>query len=137
MAIASKDRAHGRQWPLVAMQPFDISQLTNGTAVAAVKMPAGARVIGGGVIISTPFDASGNVINVGDGDAPNRYSATPVDVTAAGFTSLDVTGYKYTFSDYIDITWTLSGSPTEGAGIVMVQYVIDGRSNEVNPDYDL
>ena len=138
MAILDKNRAHGRQFPLVAHQDFDLSELTSGSAIAAVKVPAGARVIGGGVMIDTAFDsATSDVMDVGDGDDDDRYSATPIDVSAAGYTALDITGYKYTTTDFIDLIWTGAGTAaTEGAGRLIVEYIIDNRTNEVMPDYD-
>lgn len=138
MAILSRDRNHGRQWALVAMQDFELSELETGEAVAAVKVPYGARVVGGGVIITEVFDStSSDTIDIGDGDDSDRYSSAPINGQALGYTALDVTGHKYTGTDYIDITWTSGGgTPSTGKGVLVVQYVVDGRANEVVPDYD-
>jgi len=138
MAISSQDRNLGRQWPVVAMQEFELSQLENNAAVAAVKVPYGARVIGGGVLITEVFNSgTTDVLDIGDGDDDDRYSGTPVPGQALGFTALDVTGFKYTTTDYIDITQVSTGTAaTTGKGILIVEYIVDGRANEIVPDYD-
>jgi hypothetical protein len=138
MAILSKDRNHGRQWALVAMQDFELSQLEDGVAVAAVKLPYGARVTGGGVIITEVFDSTtSDALDIGDGDDADRYSSTPIDGQALGYTALDITGFKYSTIDYVDITWASGGgTPTTGKGVLIVEYLVDGKANEQVPDYD-
>jgi len=138
MAILDKNRNHGRQFPLVAVQDFDYTELTSGSATAAVKLPANARVVGGGVVIETAFNDTGtDLADVGDGGDPNRYSALQIDFAATGYTALDITGYKYTTTDYVDITYTgANGNASAGAGVLIVEYVVDERANEVMPDYD-
>ncbi len=138
MAIASKDRNHGRQWALVAMQDFELSQLEDGVAVAAVKLPYGARVVGGGVIISEVFNSTAtDTLTIGDGLDPDRYTATAVNARALGFTALDVTGHKYSTTDYVDIIWDSGGgTPGTGKGTLIVEYLVDGKANEIVPDYD-
>lgn len=138
MAIASVDRNHGTQYPLVATQDFSYAQLTSGSAVGAIKLPYGARVIGGGVLITTAFNsATSDKIDIGDGGDPDRYTSTEITASSTGWTALTLSGYKYTQTDYVDITWTGTGTaPSAGAGTLIVMYVIDGRANEVNPDYD-
>lgn len=138
MTILSKNRNHGRQYPLVAQQSFALSELTSGSGIGAVKLPAGARVIGGGLLVTEVFNSTtSDTIKVGDGGDDDRYTASAVNVQALGYTALTITGYKYTATDYVDLKWTSGGgTPSTGAGILFVNYVIDGRANEVNPDYD-
>ena len=133
MAILAKDMNHGRQYPLVATQAFDYTELESGVGVNAVKLPDGARVIGGAVYITSAFDAT-RTIDVGDATVPDRYSATPVDAAAAGRTALDITGFKVSGDNEVQLT--VSGAVTQGAGYIEVQYIMDGRSNEVVPSYD-
>jgi len=138
MSIADQNRNHGRQYPLVAIQDFALADLTSGSAVAAVKLPGNARVIGGGVVITEVFNSTtSDAIDVGDGDNDDRYSDTAVDGQALGYTPLDITGYKYTTQDFIDLKWTSGGgSPSTGTGYLIVMYTVDDRANEVVPDYD-
>lgn len=136
MAILSKNRNHGRQWPLVAIQSFDYTELENGAAVAAVKVPGGSRVIGGFVQVLTAFDGTTPTLDVGDGTDPDRYTASVVDLTAAGRTALTLDGVAYSTPDYVDLSFVVTGTPTQGEGLLVVEYVMDSRSNEVVPDYD-
>lgn len=133
MAISAKNMNHGRQYPLVATQAFDYTELESGVAVVAVKVPDGTRVIGGAVYITSAFDAS-RTIDVGDTADPDRYSATPIAASAAGVTALDITGYKYPQTGTIDLT--VDGAVTQGEGYIEVQYIRDSRANEVVPSYD-
>jgi hypothetical protein len=141
MTIAAKDRNHGRQWPLVATQEFTLAQLTSGEAVPAVRLPGGARVISGFVRIDEAFDSdTSDELDIGDGDDPDRYTTTEIDLQASAGTVgvFTITGYRYPTSDYLDLTWTSGGgTPTTGKATMVVQYIIDGRTNELTPDYDL
>ena len=139
MTIATADRVTGVQYPLVAIQPFELAELSDGAAVKSVNVPANARVIGGGVAITEAFDStSSDAIDVGDDGDDDRYSSTAVDGQALAWTALTITGYKYTAPNTIDLTWTSGGgTPTAGAGYLVVMYVVDGRANEVEPDIDV
>jgi hypothetical protein len=126
----------GRQYPLVAYVDFTYSDLTDATGVEAIDIPANATVIGGGLYIGTVFNsATSDTIDVGDGGDTDRYTASPIDVTALGYTALTLTGYTYTASDTIDILWDGTGTaPSTGAGTLIVYYMIDERAQEVVPD---
>lgn len=137
-SISSAERNHGRQYPLCVTQSFAYTDLTAGSAVGAIKVPYGARVIGGFVKIDTAFDStSTDTLKVGDGGDDDRYTASAINIHATGCTALTITGYKYTATDYIDLLWTSGGgTPSAGAGSITLMYIIDGRANEMDPDYD-
>lgn len=127
MATITKDP--GRQNVLVAEVDFDYT-LDEATAVAAVDVPAGARVIGGGIKWDTAWNsATSATAKVGDGAVDNRY-ATGVNAKTATWTALTVTGYKYAQADTIDVHITNVGAPTAGAARLIVMYVIDDKANE-------
>ena len=136
MAIATKDRNVGTQYPLVATQAFELSQLTAGAGTAAIKLPAGARVIGGNLIVTEVFNStSTNTISIGDSGSATRYLGA-TSVRSLGLTALVPTGYKHTAPTEILLTWASGGgTPTTGEGILNIMYIIDGRSNEVVPVY--
>ncbi len=138
MAILDTARAHGRQYPLVAIQDITYAQLTTGTAVPGIKLPFGARVIGGGLVVTTVWNSAvSDVLDIGDGVDADEYTSSQIDLTALGYTALTITGYEYTTSDWVDLTWTGSGAvPTTGAATLILMYTIDGRANEVMPDSD-
>lgn len=137
MAISNARKNTGHQYPLVAYQEFVLADFVSGTAAPAVKLPAGAIVIGGEIVITTAFNAgTTNTIDVGDGGDDDRYTSTIITASSLGRTALTLTGYQYTTADTIDLLATLSGTAaTTGAGYLMVMYIVEGRTNEVMPDY--
>lgn len=130
---------HSRQNLKVAIQDVSYTELTSGAAIGAVKIPYGARVLGGFVVVETAFDSgTSDVLDVGDGVDDDRYTASQIDLQALGATALDVTGYKYTTTDFIDLTWTAVGTAaTAGALQLIVFYAIDGNQDAgIMPTYD-
>lgn len=126
--------AVGRQHPLVARQYFTYEDFESGVAEAALDLPGNATVIGGEFVITEVFDSgTSDTIKVGDGDDDDRY-ASGVDGQSTGRTALTLTGYKYTAPDTVDIVWTGVGSaPSAGAGYLLVEYIIEGRAQDVQP----
>lgn len=135
MAVSTADKNFGRQYVLSATQAIDFSELANGSAEIVLDVRPGTRVVGGFLLVDTVWDGTTPTLNLGDGGDPNRYSASAVNLAALGATALDVTGYKYAESDTIDGTLSVTGTPTQGAATLVVNYIIDGRSNEVEPKY--
>ena len=126
----------GRQYPLVAKATFTQADLPTGVDVEAVKLPSGARVIGGQIAVVTAGDSvTSDTLTVGDGTTANRY-ATGVDGQATGATALTPDeADNGTGESSVYVTNTAVG--TEGTamvGFVEVHYVIEGRGNEVQPD---
>lgn len=122
----------GRQSPLVAEVAFTFEDLVSAVAKAAADLPAGATVVGGEVIIDTAWNTgTTDVLDVGDGDDPNRYSASAINLKVAGRTALTLTGYKYAAADTVDLTKTAVGTaPTQGAGRLHLNYILSGRASE-------
>lgn len=122
-----------RQDILVSRTEIGFADMVSDAAVAEemVVVPDGAIVIGGYVLVTEAFDSTtSDVLDVGDGGDDDRYSATPIDLTALGVNDLDVTGYKYLTKDTIDGEWTAgsTGTATAGAFEIVVEYIIEGRS---------
>lgn len=124
----------GRQYPLVASQRFTYADVVSGVAQDAIQLPGGARVTGGGVTVITPFDSlTSDVLDVGDAGAGNRY-ADNANIAAAGYTALVPTGKITTAPERVTIQWDGVGTaPTQGEVLVDVEYVMDGRAQEVVP----
>lgn len=91
-----------------------------------VAVPAGAIVVGGFLAVTGGTTATVD-LHVGDGGVSNRY-ADNVDGAAAATTSLTPTGYKYTQPDTIDIMIDTAAPAASGGAILVVEYIIDGRS---------
>lgn len=140
MTIAAANKNVGHQYALVASQAFTLAELTSGTAVPLVKLPAGARVLGGMCVITTAFNSgTSDAMIIGDDGDTDRYAAVTAGsgaLSANLYKAITPTGYKYTAPNTVDLTWTGVGTAaTTGAGTLYVMYVVDGRANEVMPDY--
>jgi len=123
----------GRQEVIAASVSITHDLLSSDIAVAegVIQVPEGARVVGGHINVTEVFNSTtSDVIDIGDGGDDDRYSATPVDLTALGATALDVTGYTYTAEDNIDVEWTAgsTGTATTGEATITVLYIVDGRA---------
>ena len=139
MAIAAKYRNTGRQWPLVAVQKYDYTELENGVAIDAIKIPTGCRITRLVNLIETAWDGTTPTLDVGDSTTGDLF-LDGVDIDTNG--DLDVadiaatSGFaKYTAPTYITLTLNVTGTPSQGAGVLIVEYIADEKSREVVPDY--
>lgn len=118
-----------RQYPLSAFVPFTYADLVAGNNVAA-EVPSDAVVVGGEIVITTPFDSTTNTITVGDTDTSDLYESS-VDAKAAARSPLVPTGKQYGQNGQIVLNYASTGpAATAGAGFLHVMYVREGRSNE-------
>lgn len=132
MANTPLNSAHGRQYPLFAEVTITAANMNeSGVAVTAIKLPYGAQVIGGAVIVDQAFDPTTATADVGDAGVANRY-LNDVNLKAVGRTPLTLTGNVGDGSDIV-ITPTFSGAVTAGKLRVQAMYVIGGRAHEVQP----
>jgi hypothetical protein len=123
----------GRQDVIVAKVPVVFGTNVAGADFAgvtgtktAIAVPAGAIVVGGFYRQVSGTTASVDV-NIGDGGVVDRYAGN-IDANAAGTTSLTLTGYKYTTDDTIDILVDAALPAAGGTGLLVVQYIVDGRA---------
>jgi hypothetical protein len=142
--MAKKIPSRTAQWPLVAEYTFSFDDTVENTAGAvvdfgktntaatsfvAIPLPVGAVVIGGDVTTETAFDAATYNVTVGDSSVANRYLAA-TDKKSAGITALVPTGYRGV-GENIVVGVTAADVCTAGKLTVRVQYIVGGRSNEV------
>jgi hypothetical protein len=113
----------------VAIVDFTHANFVSGVLQAAAELPPNAIVVGGHLHLTTLFDSvTSDTMTIGDADVDNRYAAA-INAKTTAYTALVPTGYKYTTRKDIGIKWTGVGTaPTQGAGRLVVQYVIQGRS---------
>lgn len=121
----------GRQYPLVAIQEFDYTHVAdNIVQVQMVKLPVGAVVTGGELIVDTAWNTGTSAsLSIGDTTNGARYGAT-LDLKTTGRKALTPTGYV---SDGAEVMATpvLSGTAaTAGKARLILQYVIGGRAHE-------
>lgn len=125
-----------RQCVEVATADFVLADLTSGAYAAAVDLPLGAIVVGGGVFVTTLFNSgTDDKFSIGDkvGSATataDTYAAISADITATGRAAAIVpTGVKTTDQTSVGIVWTATGTAASaGAGRLVVEYIIDGKA---------
>lgn len=134
------------QWPLVAEFKLNFDDTMVNTAGNTVDfgktnlggaagffdiipLPPGAVVIGGEVVTETAFDTAGLDVTIGDSTTTDRYLAS-ADLKALGRTALVPTGYRGTGQN-IRLGFSSDDVCTTGVLTVRVQYIVAGRSNEV------
>lgn len=125
-----------RQEVISTTLTFTYADVTDDTYAAAVDVPAGAIVTGGGLAITTLFNsATDDKFSIGHkvGSAAadkTQYAALSADVTAAGtWIPIVPTGYKFTEAGSVGVVWNGSGTaPSAGVARLVVKYIVDGRS---------
>ena len=124
----------GRQWALVAKVAFGFADFAgeSGNPLAAVALPVGASLIGASLTITEAFNSgTSDVIDIAGAGA----SLAGTDVTSLGTTqdtSIDSTAVAVKTD--VTLEWTGVGAvPTTGAGFALIEYIQDGRANEVVP----
>lgn len=125
-------KAQTTQYPVVVSVAFTYADIVTAVADALAQVPAGATVVGGEVIVDTAWDSvTSAALDVGDGDDPNRYTSSPVNLKSAGRTALTLTGYKYAETDDLEAVSAIVGATAAGAARINVMYVVEGRGHEV------
>jgi hypothetical protein len=110
----------------------DLSAVGTWTFDISRKLPAGATVVGGDVVVSTAWATStAATLNVGDSVSGTRY-ASAVDLKSAARTGLTLTGYRGTAPLAIRVALAPTvAAATAGVARVRVEYVLPERSNVV------
>ena len=121
----------GRQNVKYAEALIGFADLTTGVAKAVVKLPLGASVLSGDVVVDTAWDsATSAVMVVGDASTANRYFAS-ASIKTAGRTALVPTGFVTTITQpNVEATITVVGATTAGSLRVRVAYVAANRADE-------
>lgn len=125
----------GRQEVIAATADFTYADVTSGTYVEAVDLPAGAIVVGGHLAITTIFNSgTDDKFSIGDqvqGDAAanTTYAAQSADIAAPGAVAMTATGKKYDKPATVGVVWTGTGTAASaGVARLTVLYIVDGRS---------
>lgn len=119
----------GVEYALGADTSSDI--ITNIKSFDVIKLPVNAIVVGGAVTARTTFDTAGYDITVGDSGTGDRY-LTSTDMKTAGTAVLVPTGFKNSSGLAIRISLVTDDACTAGVGHLRVDYIIDGRADEVS-----
>lgn len=127
------ERSDVYQWPLNSGPlTFLFSDLTSGTGVAALRLPPGAVVTGGSVVVQTAWDSGTSAtVKVGDEDDDDRYTSSAIDLTTTGRTALTLTGHMHnTPQDLLLELTEVGAAATAGEAYIEVEIVMDGRVSE-------
>jgi len=121
----------GRQRSAWATVDFSYTDIATGVAAAAIKLPVGAVVVGGAVVVKTAFNSgTSDVIVVGDATTADRYKAS-TSIASAGRLALVPTGYAVlSTTREIKVTWTAVGTAASaGAARLEVEYIVPARAD--------
>ena len=142
MAITLKS---SRQEVISAKVDFALADLTSGTAVPAIQLPANARVLSAVLRIVTAFNSGTTdalTVQFSEG-TPKTYIVVPavINTLAAGtvasaegvlsnvVTAASNVGFLNTVSSTLDILWAGVGTAaTTGTGMLEVEYVVENRA---------
>lgn len=127
----------GRQYRLTAMQQVTFENITNATdagQVPVIKLPPGAQILDGEVVIDTPWDATACSATLGTATAVNAYSGT-VDLKSAAGARAAMTGVNngaiLPEATTLFLNVAITGAATKGSARVRVDYIVRDRANEV------
>ncbi|GAA5785665.1 hypothetical protein [Chitiniphilus shinanonensis] len=127
MAIIKKA---GRQHVASAEVIITAAGLVSGQAYHAIDTLQGTEIIGGEVVVVTPFNsATTDVIDIGAGATGSRY-LNDGNIHAAGRVPLVPTGYRHAGGEPITVTWVGTGAaPTAGEVRLVIQYIEQDREH--------
>lgn len=140
--IANKNRMPHVQYPMVQLQHMTEAEATAAMDVAVSRIPPGALIQSGALEIAEAFSAGTKTIAVefhpADGGAAVALLAA-TDSTTAATTALD-SGLPLRAAHGGWIKAVCVGSDpasTEGDAVIEVNYLVDGRWNEVMPEFGI
>lgn len=120
----------GRQDSLWAVQTINFNDLTSSVATVVMNLPIGAVVVGGAIVVNTPFNSATNdTLSLGDSASATRYiNAAAIRTSARG--AIALSGYKTTATTrQMLATWTGTGAaPTAGSLDLHVEYIVIDRA---------
>lgn len=133
MAITLKP---SRQEVISAKVGFTYADLTSGTAVPAIQLPANARILDALLKVETAFNsATTDAVLVQTNETTPKVLITVAAgsgalsaglATQAAVTNL---GFLNTVQSTVDVKWTGTGTaPSAGAAALIVNYVVENRA---------
>lgn len=128
----------GRQEVVAAYFDFDVEDFKDAvgtvltTAIAAMELPQGARVMGGSIVMDTAFDGTTPTMTLGDDseDTPTEDRYMSAGAVAAADTPVAVVNSDgWEVPQACNLTMKLSSADnTVGVGRLCVEYVVSGRA---------
>lgn len=97
-----------------------------------IGLPRDSIVVGGEIVEETAFaGASAIAVTIGDSGSATRYLGSTDLLGTSGRTALVPTGYVNTDGLSIRLAFTPTGTTTAGKLRVRVEYVVQGKADEV------
>lgn len=107
--------------------------VANTVVFEAINLPEGAVVVGGEVVVETPYAGStAATLSLGDSGSATRY-ANAVDLKSAARTAVSLSGYRTSENLRATLAYTVANA-TAGKATIRLMYVMPGRSNETIPN---
>lgn len=106
---------------------------TSATSFDVINLPRGAIVTGGQLMVHTAFDTASYAVIIGDSSTANRFLAT-ADRKAVATTALVPTSFRNTTGLNIRMEITNADVCTTGKATLIVQFVVEGKADEVYPN---
>ncbi|HIE1750417.1 TPA: hypothetical protein ACXJUT_001934 [Pseudomonas aeruginosa] len=121
---------YNRQAVTAALVSFALADVADGAAQAAVKLPGGAIVVGGFLVVDEAFNAATTATaKVGDSLDDDRYSASPLDLATVGVKQLTITGYQTAKAGDVTVKYAFTGAAaTTGKAQLFLQYIEVSKS---------
>lgn len=118
-----------RQELISAFVDFTFSDIpTTATAYDALKLPNGAVIVSGDLVVTTAWNSTTATAQFGDATLASRYSAA-IDLKTAARTALTPTGFVHTSAEKVlNLANIITGTATAGAARLSVQYYVKGRA---------
>lgn len=123
----SKAREHHEN--MVHYHAKTVTYSNANTTVTLGIIPAGAVVIEAGVVVTTAFNGSSPVVDIGTSDDSDAFG-TDLDLSTAGRIIDTAINANNDFSASADVTVVAAlndSSASAGSGVVYVMYLIPGR----------
>ena len=120
-----------RQELIVAHLTLGFADITTyGVAELAIDLPGNAVVVGGDIVVTTPWNsATTATLKLGDTADDDRYTAAAIDLKTAGRTALTLTGFKHSVAGALKALVAQTGAAaTAGSARITIQYFVEGRS---------
>jgi len=119
-----------RSYELVISGGFSFDDFVTTVAIVFCTLPVGAVVTGGYVNVTTAWDITTSLLDIGDSTDIDEYSSTAIDLEVVAATALTLTGFQTTTAlDDIQLIVT-STAPTVGEANLFLTYVDTTKADE-------
>lgn len=110
-----------------------------GLGYVEFEAPQGSVLVSGSARVLTAFDGTTPTLDVGDSADDDRYTSSPIDLTATASTSFTPDGYLYGAggnTNKLRLTYSVSGSPTAAGSLLLhMEFLRLNREDHTQGNY--